>query len=336
MLYINKIRYLQGKHMRVLLAMFTFLLVAASSAAFAQSQPHQAGIARIEVAADIPFEALIWYPADVADGSWQVGPFPIPATHNAAVADGKFPVILLSHGGGRGGGSPLLLREFSAYLARQGYFVVAPFHGKTALGGRPTQIKLAFDAVLADARFKLHIDPERLGMLGFSLGGAVTLELAGAIPDWAHFESFCMTHPDDVMSCGDAPEQSNAGPASRKASPTETVPLRLPLKAIALLDPLAALFQGTGLQAVTMPVLLFHPEQSKLSADGNAMALAEALPHPPTYKTLPGGHFVLVDMCPPVLQSTASEICSDPPGVDRAAVHAGIESALAEFFRKHL
>ena len=322
--------------MRVLFAVFTFLLVVALSTAFAQSQPHRAGIARIEVPTVIPFEALIWYPTDVADGSWQAGPFPIPATHNAAVADGKFPVVLLSHGGGLGGGSPLVLREISAYLARQGYVVVAPFHGKTGLSGRPMQIKLAFDAVLADPRFKLHIDPARLGMLGFSLGGTVTLELAGAVPNWAHFESFCAAHPDDVMSCGHAPDQSNASPESRRPLPSGTAPLRLPLRAIALLDPLAALFQSEDLQAVTMPVLLFRPEQSKLSGDGNAIGLIGALPNTPQYKTLSGGHFIFVDVCPPFLQSEASEICSDQAGVYRAAVHSDIESMLAEFFSKHL
>eukprot|EP01037_Dinobryon_pediforme_P029350 gene29350-32953_t len=326
--------------MRALLASWIFLLVAPLSAALAQSefqsQPHHAGIARIEVPADIPFEALIWYPTDVVGGSWQAGPFPIPATHNAAVADGKFPVVLLSHGGGLGGGSPLVLRELSAYLARQGYVVVAPFHGKTGLSGRPAQIKLAFDAVLADPRFESHLDPARLGMLGFSLGGAVTLELAGAIPNWAHFASFCATHSDDVMSCGHAPDQSSTSPAPRHPSSSATVPLRLPLKAIVLLDPLAALFQHEDLQAVTMPVLLFRPEQSKLSGDGNAIGLAAALPRAPQYQTLPGGHFVFVDVCPPVLQSEAAEICSDPPGIDRAHVHAGIESMLAAFFGKHL
>src|SRR5450830_1419642 len=61
--------------MRALLASCIFLLVAPLSGAFAQSQfqsqPHHAGIARIEVPADIPFEALIWYPTDVVGGSWQ-------------------------------------------------------------------------------------------------------------------------------------------------------------------------------------------------------------------------------------------------------------------------
>ncbi|MBF9265531.1 alpha/beta hydrolase family protein [Paracidovorax cattleyae] len=303
-----------------------------------QPQPHHAGIARIEVSADIPFEALVWYPTDAAERSWQIGPFPIPATRNAGVADGKFPVVLLSHGGGPGGGTPLVLRQVSAHLARQGYVVIAPFHGKTGLRGRPMQVKLALDAVLADPRFNPHVDPARLGMLGFSLGGAVTLELAGAVPNQAHFDAYCAAHPNDVMSCVDAPDKGDASAAPKHPSASGEVPPspQLPLKAIALLDPLAALYPSSGLQTVTMPVLLFRPQQSQLSGDGNAAGLAAALPHAPQYQTLPGGHFVLIDICPPVLQAEAAEVCTDPQGVDRAAVHAAIESTIAAFFGKHL
>ena len=314
--------------MRLLFIALALLLVMPASAR-GEDEPFHAGVARIAVAADVPFDALIWYPAEVAGPPWQVGPFLLPASHGAKLAAGVFPILLLSHGGGESGGSPLILSGLSAALARHGFVVVAPFHGTAALSLRPLQIQLALDAVLDDPRFKPHVDPGRLGMLGFSLGGAVTLELAGAMPDWSHLTAYCSIHPDDEMSC-------NHGPRGPRGTGRPAVPSALPLKAIVLLDPFAVPFQRDGLTNVTMPALLFRPEQSALSADGNAAALVAALPHPPRYETLPGGHFVFADVCTLALLAAEPALCRDPPGVDRAAIHRGIETKIAAFFRDSL
>jgi predicted dienelactone hydrolase len=245
--------------------------------------------------------------------------------------------VLLSHGGGLTGGTPLILRELSADLARQGFIVVAPFHGKTGLQARTLQVRLALDAVQAQARFTSHLDPTRLGMLGFSLGTAVTLELAGAIPNVAHLISYCAAHPEDTMSCDHAPDGKN-GPAPGETLPARVAPLTPPLllKAIALLDPFGVLFQHDELAAVTMPVLLFRPDRSELPGAANAFALSTALPHPPRVQIVPGRHFIFADVCPSELRSAAPEACDDPPGVDRAIVHTDIEAQIARFFHANL
>ena len=201
-----------------------------------------------------------------------LGPFPIPASRDAAPAPGRFPVVLLSHGGGPTGGTPLILGELSASLARQGFVVVAPFHGKAGLRVRALQARSALDAVLADPRFWPHADRVRLGMIGFSLGTAVTLELAGGIPNPAHLVAYCGAHPDDAMSCQHAPDGNNPpAPGQPFLQRLAIVPAPLPLKAIVLLDPFAVLFQHDELTAVTMPVLLFRPTAA--SFGGMRMAL---------------------------------------------------------------
>lgn len=311
------------------------------SVAVAQVEPYRAGIVRITVPADdAPFDAVVYYPMNAEGLASQAEPSSAPANRRGAIANGRFPVVLIAHGGGPTGGSPLALSELSTSLARSGVLVLAPFHGKAGLRVRPTQTRLALDAVLADPRLGPHADADRLGMLGFSMGGAVTLELAGATPDFAHFQEYCRTH-SDVMSCDRAPDR-NRGDSSSPAhvpstlQPSSSSPRRLPLKAIALLDPMAALFTREGLRAVTMPVLLFRPEQSRLPGDQNAVGLATALPRSPRYHVLPGGHFVFVDVCRPLAQAAAAEWCSDPPGVDRAAVHADLESTITKFFAENL
>lgn len=305
------------------------------------AETFHAGIVRIPILADVPFDTLVWYPTQAYEKPWRVDSFSVPASHDAPVAAGHFPIVLLSHGGGATGGSPLLLRELSASLARQGFIVVAPFHGKTSLAGRPVQVARALEAVLADPRFKPRAEPSRIGMLGFSLGGAVTLELAGAVPNPVHLTSYCSVHPDDVMSCRRPPsgEAANNQPSSRNSAAGQALAPPLPLKAIVLLDPLAVLFQRDELAAVTMPVLLFRPDQSALPGEPNAFGLAAALPQPPQYQTVPGGHFIFTDVCEPFLQTAAPEVCQDPAGVDRAAVHGVIEAWVAKFFHdtfKHI
>jgi predicted dienelactone hydrolase len=324
--------------MRMLLIVVTLLFFASVSPVFARIEPFHAGIIRLSVPAEVQFDTLVWYPTDADEVSWQAGPFLIPASHNATIAPGRFPIVLLSHGGGLTGGTPLILRELSAELARQGFVVIAPFHGRAGLRVRPLQVELALDAVLADLRFMAHVDPKRLGMVGFSLGGAVTLELAGAIPNMDHLTSYCSVHPDDVMSCHDAPSGGGNDAAPRQNLSTDTTRLlsALPLKAIALLDPFAVLFKHDELTAVAIPVLLFRPQQSQLPGDANALGLATALPHAPRVQTIPGQHFIFTDICPPVMKSKAPEVCDDPPGVDRAAVHAGIETQIGKFFSDNL
>jgi predicted dienelactone hydrolase len=173
----------------------TFLCIAPVPEASAEPDPYCAGISHITVAAGAPFDALVWYPTAAAEVTWDTDGFSLPATHDARIAPGPFPIVLLSHGGGVGGGKPLIFRELSSALARQGFVVIAPFHRTSRLLQRSFQIREALDEVTADPRFKPHVDAPRLGMLGFSLGTAVTLTLAGATPDFAHLDAYCDAHP---------------------------------------------------------------------------------------------------------------------------------------------
>lgn len=318
--------------MRIFGLIAVLLIMGISLTATAGTPMFHAGIARPSVTGEKPFDMLVWYPTEADEVPWQAGPFTMPATRNAVVAPGRFPVVLLSHGGGVGGGTPLILREIPAALARRGFIVIAPFHGKVGLPGRTVQIRRALDAVVTDTRFASHVDQTRLGMLGFSLGAAVTLELAGAVANPAHLVAYCASHPHDAMSCDHAPDGNNGTAPGANAAPVAP----LPLKAIVLMDPYAVLFQRPELADVSVPVLIFRPTDSALPAEANATGLAAALPRSPQLQTIPGGHFVFTDICSPSLKASSPEVCEDPPGVDRAAVHATLQAQIIEFFTKNL
>jgi len=310
------------------------LVVVGISTASADPRSFHAGIVRITVQDTTPFDALIAYPTEAAEVSVEEGPFRLLASRDAPVAAGaRFPVILFSHGGG-GPGTPLVHRDLLLHLARQGFIVIAPFHPATAqpFVDRPRQIHKALDSVLADPRFSKHAAPDWIGMAGFSFGGAVTLIVAGATIDLAHLSAYCHDHADDSRACdGIATDGSWAKvPPGRKSDDA------LPLKALVLLEPYGALFERKGLGSLDLPILIYSASQSDLRAEGNALALAKALPRPPQQVAVPGSHFVFVDPCSPIFAARAPEVCSDPPSTDRAAIHQRFRREISDFLRANM
>jgi predicted dienelactone hydrolase len=310
--------------------------------------PYHAGIVRITVQdavsgvvgfgdaqmLPVPFEVLVAYPTDVAEAPFESGPFTIQASLNAPIAPTKaFPVLLFSHGNGRGG-TPLHDLDLITSLARQGFIVIAPFHsGTRPFRDRPRQLHRSLDQVLADQRFAAQADGSRLGIVGYSFGGAVTLLAAGATPDLAHLVSYCRGRTDDPRACDGIDTNDTSHVIFGQAADV------LPVKALVLLEPFGAPFDREALTSLTMPVLLYRAEHSDLRPEGNIFALAAALPRPPRQESVPGGHLVFIDPCTPALVKEApadcKDVAKDAAGVDRTAI-LRVEAEVADFLRNNL
>jgi predicted dienelactone hydrolase len=297
-----------------------------------RAQAFQAGITRITVEDDEPFEAFVAYPTIVPETLVAAGPMLLSAASEAPVAGGsRFPIVLFSHGSGRGAGTPLPHRKLLLHLAREGFVVVAPFHPSTRrpFVDRPRQIRKALASVQADPRFVARVDPARVGMVGFSFGGAVTLLSAGAMLDLDHLSRYCREHrDDDPRACDGIPTDG-----SFAAIPPRKLADAVPLKSVVLLEPFGAPFAAMGLRAINMPALIYHARHTDLRPDGNALALALALPRPPQLVAVPGSHFVFVDPCPAALEAQAPQVCRDPSGIDRAAILKRVRQEIADFLR---
>jgi len=171
-----------------------------SFATWSSPGPYDVGVLRRHIAhsdpdtgAPRPLDAVVWYPARRARGV--VGAARAVPRPDAAAADGAFPVVVFSHGSG---GVPEQSLALVAHLAGHGLVVLAPPHpGNTlrdcfpcldpaelraSLRQRPGDVRAVLDDLVplneADSPLRGRLVPERLGLMGHSLGGATALLVA--------------------------------------------------------------------------------------------------------------------------------------------------------------
>jgi predicted dienelactone hydrolase len=286
--------------------------------------------------------AIVFYPTREGGGSTQVGPFSIAATRGAPPAPGPFPLVVHSHGTG---GSHLGHHDTLAALARAGFVAAAVQHPRDnfldmsgfatdlQLIGRPHHIVALIDGVLADPTVGALVDRQRIGMAGFSAGGYTALLIAGAVPDFSLQAAYRRAVPyDPLRKRADA-----AGKQRRKPDLQFVADPRV--RSIFLMAPaLGYVFDRAGLAKVEVPVRLYRPTADEILAHPwNAERIAQMLPKPPEYQLIEGaGHYVFLAPCPTFLALRIPEICKDPRGVDRAAIHARLNAEMVDFFRRTL
>src|SRR3954451_4218134 len=85
-----------------------------------------AGLREMEVVDPLTGQAFpVWvlYPSTVAERAVRLGRYPASLAPDAPPADGRFPLVVVSHGTGS---SPFLHRVLAAHLARRGFVVALP------------------------------------------------------------------------------------------------------------------------------------------------------------------------------------------------------------------
>lgn len=300
----------------------------------------------------------VFYPSAQAKGTTWVGPYELDATRGAPPVVGAKPLVVISHGHG---GSDLGHHDLAAYLASHGFIAATLEHPKdnfiddsgdgrpVVMIGRPVQVKATISMLLDDARWKKLIDPDRIGVAGFSNGGYTSLLLVGAVPRFTRFISYCKKMPDDVNVCGHmrqfTAELARQGMTARQYLNSMQRQLHRwgntddpRIKAAFVMAPSSLVFDKDGLASVDRPVFLYYGQDDRvLMPKYNVLHIA------PLIKTLDGitmiskaGHYIFLSPCSPQLKKEAPEICVDSPGVDRAAAHRQMDADALAFFRKTL
>ena len=160
---------------------------------------------------DVSFD--IWYPASYGGKAVTVGGngvfYGTPAGRNAPMREGKFPLVLISHGAGGNAGQ---FGWIASELAANGYVVVLPNHPGTTSGNasaeaavrvweRPQDVTAVIDHLVRQADDFAYVDLDNIAVLGFSAGGYTALAVSGARVDPDRLQSFCDKTDHGMSDC---------------------------------------------------------------------------------------------------------------------------------------
>ena len=284
-------------------------------------QNKYAGITKIEFSEktrNITFPAFVMYPTSIKSDTQNIGPFSVKATNDAEIKEGKYPLIIISHGGG---GNFLGYLTITQFLAEQGYIVVMIEHYKNnrnnnELEGkienfenRPKHISLTIDAMLEN-KFKNYINKEKITIIGHSMGGYTALALAGGIP------------------------------YTKEGTRVNAV-IDKRIKAIILFAPATAFYNyNNSMDNIKIPILFFSAEKDELTTlEEHKNIINNQLSHNENvlFKIVKSaGHFSFLSPFPKLMRNPKFLPSIDPKGFDRDKFHSELNNEILKFLRKNM
>lgn len=258
----------------------------------------------------------------------------------APVAEGRFPLVMISHGSG---GSNLTHRTLGMYLAKNGFVVGMPEHPFNNRHNnelqytvqnmiyRPRHLRLAIDEVFSHEKFKNHLDIARVAVIGHSVGGYTALALTGGIPHTQALVEFCQK-----PASADEPYWfSLMRKNGINSQPIETT-ADSRIKAVVLLAPDVSLFMSAGaLRHVHVPVLLLLAAKDYMPLE-TIEVLSNGLPTRSqlTHRIVPhAGHYSFLSPFPESIKTRVGDAARDPAGFDREQFHQELNLEVLHFLQ---
>jgi predicted dienelactone hydrolase len=255
----------------------------------------------------------------------------------------KYPLILFSHGykGDRFGHAWL-----EEILASYGYIVASLDHfGETwymfnpekaiQRWNRPLDITFVLNELLKDPLFGSHIDQDKIGFVGYALGGLTGLWLAGGIAN----QYMAMNEKSPEYLELDGLDESDASSAAELALAKKSYHDPR-IKAMVLLAPSKSLaFDIQGLSQIKIPLLLIAAENDEIAEfKSNARYLKNSI-QSSELVAIPGkaGHYIFLNPKGEVgRKSLPAYLTEDDPSVNRREIHKDIAKATLQFFYRTL
>ncbi len=246
---------------------------------------------------DIRLDVAIWYPATANPKKLDYGPWSFWAARDARSAPGRFPLVLLSH---HTAGTRFSYYNTAIALAKSGFVVVAPTHRNDNMDHMPhlysvkqiteraMELSFVLDEVLYRKDIKTSIDPSRIGLLGFGVGGTAALLLGGATLDVAGWENFCKETGNRSPYC-EAWAKEKMQKLAQALPLTENF-LDVRIKAFCIVAPTySMLFTPQALQSFSAPTLLIQAQKDTLNPDPwNVETMQESFFTPPQFLSVAG------------------------------------------------
>ncbi|WP_426237202.1 alpha/beta hydrolase family protein [Pararhizobium sp. DWP1-1-3] len=328
----------------------------------------EVGMREIKVAAPERGRDLavtVWYPAEAGGEHVLVGDNKLfkgaAAFRNAPLIKGNFPLVVMSHGsGGRIEGMTWLATE----LAKAGFVVAGPNHPGTTSGDstpantpklweRTQDLSAVIDALTADQGWNGAIDADHIGVVGFSLGGAAAMEIAGARADLDAYARYCDTSAkwDCAWFAGgkgyvnDEPVKvDKVDLRSIDKIRFEQLNLDRRIQSAVLIDPgLAQAYQPESLKNIAIPMSFINLGSSgTIPAAVIADRLAALSPQGSYAAVNDSNHFSFLPECKPGAAEMLVEfgeidpICTDSGSRSRADIHAELTGLVLQALQKTL
>ena len=316
------------------------LAVAALTFVLASASARADGVGFRDIAVEVDGERIVtalWYPTEAPTERTTIGPFTMAATRDAPVGEGRYGLVLLSHGTG---GGRLNHRDTAIRLAEGGYVVAAPEHaGDSWRDGRfsgtsenwrrrPRQLSVVLDRLLGDVALGPHIDPARIGAAGHSAGSYGVLALIGGRADLTVLARHCTERrAADPEFC------AYGRPEGHDDEPIPDLTDRR-IGAVVAVAPVGALFGEGAFSGVEVPAQIHRLGGDRVLREPwhaeNIAALmgdrARLISHPDAH------HFAFISPFPTALVGQVGPPAHDPPGFDRRAFLAKIDEQILRFF----
>jgi predicted dienelactone hydrolase len=292
-----------------------------------------------------PIAVGIWYPSDGTPTVQVLGATSQTVALSKKVSGKHLPLILISHGNGGSLGSHY---DTAIALAEAGFVIAAPTHtgdnyadqsyagNRMDLIDRPRQMIVVLDWILSSWTGRRSLDPRRVGVFGFSLGGFTALVLVGGTPELQRMRQLCSERPQ-APEClfvqqrhGDQLDVGSGDPVWRHDTR---------IRAAVVAAPAAAyLFGPEDLKHVQTPIQLWRAEKDESAPDAwNSALVRQGLPGAVDEHLVRGAsHFAFLAPCSKALAEVVPFICVDPPGFDRTTFHRDFNQSVVHFFAKEL
>jgi predicted dienelactone hydrolase len=343
-----------GKEKKILL-LLGFVLFFASCGLGKSSKsitvnPQKTGITTIcyfDQMRDRPLITEVWYPVEESTVAQPVAGVWLrcPEARDAPVKSSsrKYPLIMMSHGNGSDRMNCSWIAEI---LAANGFIVAAmDHHGNTwnnkiaecfvKIWERPIDVSFVIDQVLKDPRFGPHINAEKIGFVGYSLGGQTGVWMAGGKLDRFDKPVLNEIPADQIPNIVTQEVIDSIDFSPSKESYRDTRVSAFFLMAPALGD----LFDVPSLESIEVPVYIVAPESDHIVPfETNAKFFATKMTKS-IFTLIPGAanHYIFLnEVTKGGKMLLDKKLAFDPPSVDRKKVHHEVGLEAVQFFKSYL
>lgn len=316
---------------------------------FIDVHPSRVGITTLrlyDTSRERPLITEVWYPIDQAVsttspcGVW----VRCPEARDAPIqSNGKlYPLIVMSHGSG---GDRMHNAWLAEVLASNGYMVASVDHyGNTwnnkiganyiKIWERPQDVSYVIDQLLQHPKFGVLLDPERIGFVGYSMGGNTGIWMIGGRVSQFSKRQIEMIPLDQMPS--DVNQDLLESIDFSRIKECYTDPR---IKACFVMAPaFSQLFDRSSLQSISVPVYICASVGDITTPfDGGISILSKEIKTSQIQVVSnTATHYIFLNRPSKAGCMVLKKLAEDPPGVDRSRIHEEVSTAAVKFFDKNL